>query len=478
MNIVANSAIRRTTRIGFACLSFLAGVTLAGVGWRVTAWPLLGVPILMWCVCKRKPIIVISACICLGLLLGIWRGTMLQEQLQTYSDYIGQTVTITGVVNDDSHYNTKGQRDMLLTNVTLQGRSPPGAVRVTTFSFVQPQRGDMLVVTGKLYSGFGSYQAAIYYGTVTVAAHQADVLGMARRQVVAGLYSVLPDTQASLAVGILLGVKTQLPVALTAQLNTLSLTHIVVASGYNLTVLIRLARRIFERQSKFQTVAAGTLFMTAFVAATGLSASMGRAVLVTALSLAAWYYGRRIHPVVLLLVSAAITVALNPLYLWGDLGWWLSFLAFAGVLVVAPLLQTTLWRKRKPKFIGQLLIETVAAELLTVPILLCTFGNMSAIGLLANLLVVPLVPLAMLLTAIVGVVALITPFAAVAALPAGWLLSYMLRVIDALAQLNWAVANITIPWSAMVALYTMIAFGAWVLWRHTKHDFLATNVVE
>ncbi|HSW81357.1 MAG TPA: ComEC/Rec2 family competence protein [Candidatus Saccharimonas sp.] len=478
MKIITYTNVRRTTRIGTVCLCFLVGIALAGSGWRVTTWLLASLPILAWIACKKRAAFVVPACMCIGLLLGVSRGAVTQNQLDIYGDYVGHTVTIFGIVNDDSHYNGKGQRDMLLTNVTVQGRSPPGAVRITTLSFVQPQRGDKVMVTGKLYSGFGNYQAAIYFGTVTVVATQPDVFSVARRQVVAGLYSVLPDTQASLAVGILLGVKTQLPANLTAQLNTLSLTHIVVASGYNLTVLIRLARRLFEKRSKFQTVAAGTLLMAGFIAVTGLGASMGRAMLVTALSLVAWYYGRHIHPVILLLVSAAITAAVNPLYIWGDLGWWLSFLAFAGVLVVAPLLQAVIWRKRKPKFIGQLIVETVAAEVMTIPILLCSFGNLSAAGLLANLLVVPLVPLVMLLTAIAGMLNFMAPLAATVALPASWLLSYILHTMNALAQLKWAIANFTISWQTMVALYLVIGFCAWCMWRCTRHDFLAANVVE
>ena len=48
------------------------------------------------------------------------------------------------------------------------------------------------------------------------------------------------------------------------------------------------------------------------------------------LGLLAWYFGRVIRPSVLLLVSGAATGLVNPLYVWGDPGWYLSFLAFAG----------------------------------------------------------------------------------------------------------------------------------------------------
>jgi len=469
---------RRVTKIGFSCLCFLIGIGSVRLGWHAGWWALfVAIVLFVIAALATRPAIILLICMCGGMLLGMWRGTVVDSQLQTYSTMIGQTVTLRGVVNDDSHYNNKGQRDMLLDHIQLHGRSPPGTVRVTTFSFVQLQRGDVVQVTGKLYDGFGSYQAAIYFGTVTIITASNDVFNTVRHRLVATLYSLLPDTQASLCIGILLGVKTQLPSELSAQLNMLSLTHIVVASGYNLTVLIQLARRLFERRSKFQTMVVGVALMAGFIAITGLSASMGRAVLVTTLSLVAWYYGRRIHPVVLLLVSAAITAACNPLYVWGELGWWLSFLAFSGVLILGPLLHS-LRSKKRSKFIGKLVIETIAAELLTVPILLCVFGNISVFGLLANLLIVPLVPIVMLFAAIVGIVGLLTPLAVFAAIPVSWLLSYIMQTMAVLVQAKWAIVTFTIPWQIMVTLYVVIGFGVLLLWRATKHDFLTTNVVE
>lgn len=427
---------------------------------------------------RRKLVVAVPAIIAAGLLVGIWRGTQIHDALQLYNRYMGQKVTLTGTLADDSTYGDKGQRDMRLYNVKLNGRSPPGVVRVTSFALEQPRRGDSVRVTGKLYDGFGNYQAAIYFGDLHITQVNKDIFELARRDFAAGVYSNLSDTQASLGLGILVGIKTQLPDAVNNQLKMLSLTHIVVASGYNLTVLVRVARRLFERRSKFQTAAVGAALMVGFVVITGFSASMGRAALVSGLSLAAWYYGRRIHPIILLLFSAAITAALNPMYVWGDIGWWLSFLAFTGVLVLAPLLQTMFYGKKRPKLIGQLLLETTAAQLLTTPIMLAIFGNLSVLGLFANVLVVPLVPLAMLATAITGSLAVFTPIAAYAALPASWLLGYMLQVISFLASVSWAAVPIKVDWPIMVGLYLACIVCMVAIWRRTKHDFLAISVVE
>ena len=132
---------------------------------------------------------------------------------------------------------------------------------------------------------------------------------------------------------------------------------------------------------------------------------MSRAGLVAGLSLAAWYYGRTIHPLVLLPVSAAITLIVNPQFGWGDLGWQLSFASFTGVIILAPLLHKYFFGGKDPGTFRQILIETLSAQLATLPLLMMSFGVVSNVALIANMLILPFVPLAMLLTFASGVLA-------------------------------------------------------------------------
>ncbi|HSE61911.1 MAG TPA: ComEC/Rec2 family competence protein [Candidatus Saccharimonadales bacterium] len=420
----------------------------------------------------------IAVCIA-GLLLGVWRGGAVHGQLVTFTNYVGQKVVITGTVANDPSYGAKGQRDFTLNTITLDGRSPPGEVRITTFSMIHARRGDRVRAVGKLYNGFGNYQAAVYFAEAKVIAVAHNPLEELRRMFAASLYTNLPVTEASLGIGILVGIKTGLPDDLDAQLKVLSLTHIVVASGYNLTILVRAARRLFEKRSKYQTALTAAVLMAGFVGVTGFSPSMSRAALVSGLSVLAWYYGRRIHPMVLLLFAAAITAGLDPLDFWYDIGWWLSFLAFAGVLIVAPLLQHRLFGKKEPKLIGQIMLETIAAQVMTLPLLLAIFGAPSLLALPANILIVPLVPLIMLLAFSGGLAGLVMPaVAAYVSLPAGWLLAYVVQLVGLLAQIPWAIVQVTIPPQSMIACYGGIVLICIVLWRTTGHNFLTKSMVE
>jgi competence protein ComEC len=166
-----------------------------------------------------------------------------------------------------------------------------------------------------------------------------------------------------------------------------------------------------------------TAMILAFMAVTGMSPSMSRAGLVAGLSLAAWYYGRKIHPLVLLPLAAAVTLLVNPQFGWNDLGWQLSFAAFAGVIILAPLLQRYFFGDKEPGAIRQVAGETLSAQIFTLPLLVMAFGMMSNVALLANVLILPLVPLAMLLVFLAGIFATVPLLGAVIAAPTTWLLS-------------------------------------------------------
>lgn len=455
--------VRRTTLISLGCGAFLLGLALPktgllllGVGWLAAGLLLLG------CIGRRLLIAPLAIVVC-GLILGAWRGSEMVQELTRYQQLIGRKVTFTAVIAQDPTFNTKHQLDFYATSLSYNWHEMPGQIRVTSLSPVEPRRGDLIQVSGKLYDGFGPYQAAIYFGEVTVLKNNTSWLEYIRRSFTATVLSNVPEPQANLGLGFLIGLKSQLTDNLNQQLQRLNLTHIVVASGFNVTVLISVARRLFARRSKYQATVIMVLLMSGFLLVTGLSASMVRAVLVSSLSLAAWYYGRRLRPLLILLLSAAITSGWYPVYLWSDLGWWLSFLSFAGVLMGAPIVQKRFFEGREMSELTQIIVETTCAQLMALPLLLYTFGSISLLALLANVLVVPFIPLAMLLVLIVGITGWIIPVAASwVALPVVWLLTYIIWIINQLAGISWASIPISIDAATMIGLYGVLV-GCYLL---------------
>lgn len=258
------------------------------------------------------------------------------------------------------------------------------------------------------------------------------------------------------------------------------LTHIVAVSGYNLTILLEATKRIMGGRSKQLSVAVGFALMIGFLFLTGASASIVRASVISTLSLAAWYFGRSVRPMVLILLAAALTAMFSPIYLWSDIGWYLSFLAFFGILMVAPKILSLLYAGRQAPLIIQVAVETLAAEIMTLPLILYIFGQMSFIGILANVLVVSMIPFAMLTSLIAGLAGMFLPLASgLFALPARFILTYMLDTALFLSRLpNVFKTGAYLSVWDMALLYGLIGVATYALHRTRKSWFEKISVVK
>lgn len=251
-------------------------------------------------------------------------------------------------------------------------------------------------------------------------------------------------------------------------LTTVGLTHLIAVSGYNLTILINATRKPLRKVSKFLALMAPIWLIFVFMLLTGFSASIVRAAIVSGLSLLASYYGRSYRPMVLIMISALITLAYNPAYLWSDAGWQLSFLAFYGILIIGPLLEQQL----KPSgMMGKLVIESMSAYVVTLPLIMGLFGNVSLIAPLANLIILPLVPLVMFLAFISGIFGMATPLAPVLGLPLKILLILMLGTMNLLANVPMASTTIP-PTDTALLLYIPILICVAVLHINSRRRFI------
>ncbi|MDN5275492.1 MAG: rane protein of unknown function [Candidatus Saccharibacteria bacterium] len=436
----------------------------------------LTLPIVVW----RRTYYLLPLLVVFAVSFGLWRGTLSQQQLDEYDSYYGRHVVLVGTVLDDVEVNRRGEHTVRLGDIMLDMKSMPGQIWLSSSPRQTIKRSDTVLVAGDLSQGFGNYAGSIYRADIreVLSPRPGDVALGVRDWFTSGVRRAIDEPQASLGIGYVVGQKSALPDELVTSLQIAGLTHVVVASGYNLTILVRLARRSLEKVSKYLSFLAAGLMIVGFIAVTGLSPSMSRAGLVAGLSLLAWYYGRRFHPLVLLPFAAAITVAVQPSYAWNDIGWLLSFAAFGGVMLLAPLMQRYFFGDKKPGIVRQILGETIAAQIATVPIILLSFGVFSNVAVLANLLVVPLVPIAMLLTFIAGIGGLAVPaLAHIFGYPAQMLLSYMTSIVHFFASFDWAQVELTFtPW-LLAALYVLIIGGALYLWRVTKYNFRESNIV-
>lgn len=467
--------------LAWVCFGLLCGLGLSKIV-MIRSWTILLCAIVVTIVCFiRLRWYMIGVMTMMAIIVGIIHGSFWREALNAVEGRQGNMTEIQGVVADDPVVTARGDTTISISHLVLDNASYRGSVWATLRGEHILSRGDTVTIKGQPKSGFGPYQLVFSYPDVVSSQPSGDKMVQLRDNFARAVRRDVVEPAASLGIGFVVGQKSALPHQLDEQLRIVGLTHLIVASGYNLTILVRAAKRLFEKRSKFLVLFATTIMTIGFMAISGASPSMTRAGLVAGLSIAVWYYGRTFHPIMLILYVAALTGMLNPQYLWSDIGWWLSFLAFIGVLIVSPMLINMIYRTndKNPHGIVQIMSETISAQLMTLPLILLVFGKLPVLSVVANILTAPLVPLAMLFTTIAGVGSMIATWGgSVFGLPAEILLSYFIAIVRLLALPPWSQLDMAISAPVMIALYIVVAGIGVIAWRKTRYNFRSQSIIE
>lgn len=505
--------LRSRLHVSWMIAGFCAGI-LGGIGLSLLVetsvfsevlWPILALSILPVVFYKQKRWMIILS-ILAGLLLGLWRGSVQRVELSPYTNFMNQNVVIQARISEDPDIGFSGESKLKLVDAKISDQVLPGQIWVSTHAKdITLRRSDTVVMEGKLRPGFGTFPASMTFAKVidVLSGDNSDLARDLRDDFGDSLSKSITGTAHDLGMGILAGQKTALPADISEAFRIAGLTHIVVASGYNLTILIRFARRIFAKVSRLAALLGGALSALGFAMVTGFSPSMMRAVLVAGLSLLAWYFGRKFHPVILLLFVAGLTALINPSYLWGDAGWYMSFLAFAGVIILKPLITAYFWDEKAPiesrtlldlaqrktelrtwlvskiYSLRDIVLETLSAQILVAPLIAFMMGNFAPYGLLSNILVLPLVPLTMLLTFIAGIAGILAPnIAETIGLPAQFLLDYIISVAEKVSQLPGALQEVNFSLSYFVLSMIALLILMFYLRYKTGYSLRNSNPVE
>ena len=330
------------------------------------------------------------------------------------------------------------------------------------------ERSDKLTVRGVVQEGFGNYAAFMYRPAVISISRPIipDYALKVRDIFTKNVQESLDDNeQSGLALSYLTGQKTLLSEEQKRKLRLVGLAHVVVASGYHLSTIVGLAKKMFKKISRFAIFIGSTIMLVAYVSVTGFSPSMARAGLMTFLALWAWYYGRRFHPLRLVLYVAAISLLIYPSYI-SNLAWQLSFSSYCGIIFLSPTITKFFYGDNKPGYVAGLLIVSFSAQLLCLPITIYSFGEVPLLALVANLLVTPAVPYVMLLTFLLGItrLALFVPLASL-------LLSFQIHIINTIAAIPWSGFSIPAGNHLVFLLYVPIFVVMAILKRSTRYSF-------
>jgi competence protein ComEC len=301
----------------------------------------------------------------------------------------------------------------------------------------------------------------------------AGLVDAARRRAEAGLARGLPEPEAALLRGMVLGQDERLSDDVRDDFERSGLAHVLAVSGQNvmlLAALVLAAGAVLGIPLRTRLLVALVL-VALYVPLTGAGPSIQRAGVMGAAGLVAALAGRPAHRWYALGLAAALTLALNPRAV-GEPGWQLSFAAVIALLALAPRLRGVLAR-RMPGVVADVAAITIAATVGTAPLMALHFEQVSLAALPANLLaavaIAPVMWLGMLGAAAAQIApALAVPFNAANA-P---LLAFVEWVAGTLAAAPAAVVPVRLgsP-AALGAAYAALAaaiVGARAAWRRAE----------
>ncbi len=219
----------------------------------------------------------------------------------------------------------------------------------------------------------------------------------------------LAEPSASLIAGILIGERGSLPEKLAQDFQITGLTHILAISGFNITLIITLVVALAGSLGRGRRFWVSLVIIVFFVIITGASASVVRAAVMGLLVLFVKTVGRRAKPTKIILMSVFIIVLVDPRLLNFDLSFQLSMMATLSLIWFSSWLEMD-FHQGWQILLWEGIATTLAAQVITLPLIFYNFGKISLISPISNLIVGPLIPIMMLLGAVVFLLATFLPF--------------------------------------------------------------------
>ncbi len=504
-------------------LIYLSGVWVVGifVGSIFNLPPLfclfglIPLPLLFFTHHHRRTVVLASLGIFLFVVSAVYSYASLytidEGRIYFYNDT--GSLEIRGVIAGDLDVRDKSTRLTIAAEETYlesSWRDVGGTVLVTVPRYPEYNYGDLVHIKGELqtppqigdfdYKGYLAHQgiySTMYYPRVQVleTGHGSLLLSWIydlRGNMAQTLAEALPEPQASLAQGILLGMRGNIPEDLNSDFTRSGTAHVLAISGHNLAImagiLVSLGIWIFGRRH-YLYVWLAFIIIWFYTIITGMNPPVVRGAIMASMFLFAEALGRQRSGVVALVFAAAVMVGISP-YILGDASFQLSFLAMAGLIFIFPVLRDAGRRLVSARvgdeglvvstlnFITDCMSATLAAMIAVWPLIAYYFGIFSLVGPLATFLVTPVLPVIIILGSLTMLLGL--ALTAVAQF-FGWLvwpfLSYMILVVSGLGTPS--ISSVEVNWMNpvfIVCYYVVLAALVWLNSRWQKLGGLFSGV--
>ena len=426
--------------------------------------------------------------------LGLFRFYFFNKNIPTFlENKIEQKVELTGIISDDVDMRANGQK-LIIEVKNLEQKKEKLKILVSTDFEQTFNYGDEIKFSGKLeraenfvteqekefdYINYLRKDNILYlvsYPKIRIldsgkANFLKSFLFDIKNEFVEKINALIPNPENLLMGGLILGEKSSFDQTLKQSFVDTGTIHIIALSGYNVTIIAEWIMKLFSFLPYGLGVWFGIVAIILFVLMTGASSTAIRAGIMAVMMLFARATGRNYDVARALILAAVVMIFLNPLILFYDISFQLSFIATVAVIYFTPKIEKYFCWITENFGLRDIVTVTSAAYIFVLPFILYKMGNLSIVALPTNILVLPFIPFTMLLGFLSGFLSFIwylfaMPFGYVAY----FLLHYELSIIKFFGNLPFASFTIKhFPLVITVLIYSYFVYL--IFWRDIKLFF-------
>ncbi len=422
----------------------------------------------------------------LKIVLGFFIGVIFLVRIVLYEhihtsqipeDWFDHKVTIIGVITEDPNRGLETTTSPLTPFLQGEGnRTTSSKVLIKMQNGNKVSYGDKVSVTGTIkhpenfmtdtgreFDYVNYLKAHDIYGLMTVShieiisRHNKSIfvekLFSIKKYFVGTIKNLFPKNEAGLFAGIIIGEKSLLPKEVLTDFQIAGLTHIIVLSGYNITIIaLSMSTLLAYAGLGYRGRRVGAMIIIPiFLIMTGLGASSVRAGIMSLMIFFLQITTRPAHSLRIILYTAGIMIFINPRIFLHDPGFHMSFLAFIGLIYVTPVMNFYFNKNESGSFLKKLIIETTSVQIFVLPYILWMSGRVSLLLIVSNILTVPMVPIIMGTGFVVTIIGMIVyPLGAMLAAPIKFGLTYIIWIAHGVASIE-------------TATFIIPRFGVWVM---------------
>lgn len=470
----------------FICLSFIVGVVFEFFVKipQIIIWGFLFVDfiaVIIILLIKKDIFLIFGFCF-LFLILGVARMQISEFNIATdpLTKLNGKgEVALTGLVD--------GAPDIRETSQKLTVKVGNSKMLVTTSNYVEYNYLDKIQITGKLKTpgvidDFNYTNYLLKDGIYSVVdSPKIEKLGKANGGPAFAAYGFILNLKQKLEQsiqddflpphslileGIIFGNNKNMTAELRNKLNAAGLRFLTAISGVHVIILsaILISLLMFLSLKRNYAFLFSIILIWLYVVLTNFTTSGIRAGIMGSVFIFAGALGRQNTSSRIIVLAAALMLLQNPLLLFYDVGFHLSFLACLGIIYLKPLIN---------KFLPDIIATTISAQFLTLPIMVYNFGMVSLVAPITSILILPIMPEILSFGFLFCIFASVSKFLGwIFYVPTWLLVTYFLKVVDIFSQ-PWMTRNILgISWIWLLFAYAVVGGVIWFLNKKYSKYFL------